>query len=332
MAAPSLLIGLPRGVSTGYTLPMTAPPAFASNQEFGSRLGDAGFWWPHISVVLERHGLTDAEGEPVAGFNPTYPTFLYGDVVVKLFGYSRWWRESHGSERAALALVATDPGIRAPRLVGEGRLYEDAEESWPYLITTRISGVPWRHAELSTEQRFWVAGELGRQVRRLHRLYPAGEVTHGDWSAGDEAAAPEGGSLPPHLVAQIDDYLVRLGPLDRVFVHGDLTADHAFVEEGSLAGIIDWGDAMVTDRHYELGKLYFEMFQCNKELLRVFLDGSDWPVGRDFPRQALGLALYRQAVGLAQHRTFDVFEPVGDLLPLQDISTIDELATELFGV
>lgn len=89
-----------------------------------------------------------------------------------------------------------------------------------------MSGVAWRHAALSTEQRLSVAAEQS--------------------------------SLPPHLIAQIDDYLARLGSCDRVFVHGDLVANHVFVENGRFAGVIDWGDAMVTDRHYELGKLYFD--------------------------------------------------------------------------
>jgi len=89
---------------------------------------------------------------------------------------------------------------------------------------------------------------------------------------------------------------------------------------------------MVTDRHYEIIQLYRDMFGCDKALLRVFLEACDWPVGKDFPRQALGLALYRQAVGLAQHDTMDVFEPIAALLPLRDIGTLDDLATELFAV
>ena len=40
----------------------------------------------------------------MAGFNATYSTFLYGDVIVKLFGYTRSWRKSH----AVQALVAID--------------------------------------------------------------------------------------------------------------------------------------------------------------------------------------------------------------------------------
>jgi hypothetical protein len=314
------------------TWPLTAAPGFASIQDYVSRLGDVDFWWPHIAEILERHGLADAGREPVAGFNPTYPTFLIGDVVVKLFGYSRAWRESHAAEGAAHALVATDPEIAAPSLRAEGRLYDDIDAPWPYLVTTRMTGVPWREADLSAEQRLAVAADLGRQIRRVHALRPSHAVPHESWRGLNVAAAAEHSSLPPHLIAQIDDYLRRLGPFDRVFVHGDLCATHAFVEKGRLVGIIDWGDAMVTDRHYELIQLHRDLFGCDKALLRVFLDACDWPVGEDLPRQALGLALYRQAVGLAQHHTMDVFEPIAALFPLDEIGTLDELANELFAV
>jgi hygromycin-B 7''-O-kinase len=311
---------------------MTTPPKFESIQEHVSRLGDVDFWSPYVTEIMEHHDLADNGLEPVAGFNATYPTFLYGDVVVKLFGYSRSWRASHAAERAAQALVATDPEIAAPRLLGEGRLYDDVDAPWPYLITTRMSGVASWRAELSAEQRLSIAAELGTQVRRVHALRPSGVATDADWPVLDVAAAAEQSSLPPHLIAQINDYLARLGSFDRVFVHGDLVANHAFVVNGRLTGIIDWGDAMVTDRHYELIQLFRDMFDCDKALLRVFLEASDWPIGKDFPRQALSLALHRQAVGLAQHHTIDVFEPIAALLPLQDIGTLDDLATELFAV
>jgi len=74
------------------------------------------------------------------------------------------------------------------------------------------------------------------------------------------------------------------------------------------------------------------LVRLDKALLRVFLEACKWPVDRDFPHKALGLALHRQAVGLAQHHTMDVFEPIAALLPLRDIATLDDLATELFGV
>lgn len=310
---------------------MTAPPTFASIEEHVSRLGDVGFWRPYVAEILERHDLVDAGREPVAGFNATYPTFLYGDVVVKLFGYSRSWRCSHAAERAAQTLIATDPEISAPSLLSDGSLYDDADAPWPYLVTTRMAGVASWRAKLSTEQRLAIAAELGRQVRRVHALRPSRAATDADWGALDVAAAAEQSSLPPHLVRQIDAYLARTGPVDRVFVHGDLVANHVFVENGRLTGIIDWGDAMVTDRHYELIQLYRDMFGCDKSLFRVFLEASAWPIGKDFPRQALTFALHRQAAGIVQHHTIDVFEPIAARLPLQDIRTLDDLATALFA-
>jgi hypothetical protein len=97
-------------------------------------------------------------------------------------------------------------------------------------------------------------------------------------------------------------------------------------------GIIDWGDAMYTDRHSELIQLHRDLFDLDNELLGIFLDASNWPVGKDFSRQALGLALHRQAIGLAQHHSMDVFEPVAARFPLADIETLDDLASLLFGV
>ncbi|MGQ0715972.1 MAG: hypothetical protein ACT4NP_01435 [Pseudonocardiales bacterium] len=85
---------------------MIASPTFAAIQEYRSRLVDVGFWWPYVAEILERHDLAGAGRKPVAGFNATYPTFLYGDAVVKLFGYSRSWRASHAAERAAQHLLA----------------------------------------------------------------------------------------------------------------------------------------------------------------------------------------------------------------------------------
>ena len=312
---------------------MIAPPTFASLDEHISRIGDAGFWGPYVAEVLARHDLADAGREPVAGVNATYPTFICGDVVVKLFGQSRAWRRSVAAERAAHRLIATDPAIAAPTLLGDGHLYdEDDSAPWPYLITTRMSGIASPRAELSAAQRHGLAVDLGRQVRHMHALPPADVATAADWRAGNVAAAAAQSSLPPHLVAQVDDYLGRLGPSDTVFVHGDLCANHVFVKDGRLAGIIDWGDAMATDRHYELIQIYRDMFDCDKALFAAFLDASDWPVADDFAQKALGLALHRQAIGLAQHHTMDVFEPIAARFPLHDIATLDELATALFAL
>jgi aminoglycoside phosphotransferase len=312
---------------------MHTPPTFASREALDASLDDVDFWAPYVDEILARHGLAEAGRELVAGYNVTYPTFVSGDVVVKLFGHYPSWRERHAAERGAYELIGTDSAIAAPTLLGEGRLYDlDAEAHWPYLVTTRVPGVASWRAALSPDQRRAIAVELGQQVRRIHELPPFGVATDADQPELDVAAAAAQSSLPPHLVAQVDAYVTGLGPFDPVFIHGDIVANHVFVDSDHLTGIIDWGDAMVTDRHVELIQVYRDMFDCDKDLFRVFLDAADWPVDADFPRLALGHALRRQALMRAQHDGGDVFEPIAAAFPLQDIATLDDLATELFAL
>ncbi|MEQ9189562.1 MAG: aminoglycoside phosphotransferase family protein [Alphaproteobacteria bacterium] len=308
------------------------PPAFTSLMDYAARRNSVEVWQDCVAAILRRHGLFDPSHEMTAGFNATWPTFLHGDVVVKLFGYLPAWRLAHGAEQAALACVATDPAIGAPRRLAEGVLSDGAAAPWPYLITGRVPGMASWRAGLSPAQRLSLARDLGRQVKRLHSIAPTGLASHGDWPAVNVAQAAAGSSLPPHLAAQAADYVARLGPPDPVFVHGDLVANHVFVADGCLSGVIDWGDAMVADRHYELIQIHRDLFGCDKELLRAFLLASDWPTGNDFARLALGQALCRQAVGMVQHLTIDVFEPVAARLPLAHMATLDELADALFAI
>ena len=309
---------------------MIAPPAFPDTRDYVSSLGDVGYWRPYVAEALGRHGLADSGS--VAGFNATYPTFVCGDVVVKLFGGFQAWRRSFDSECGAYAAIAADPEIAAPRVLGDGRLFENDAAPWPYLITSRMTGVASWRADLSADQQRSLAVELGRQVKRLHALRPSGVATQVEWPGANRAEALEQSSLPPHLIAQADDYLARLPTADPVFTHGDITANHIYVEDGRLAGLIDWGDAMMADRHYELIQIYRDVFRCEKALFGAFLEVADWPVGDDFAQRALGQALHRQIIGSAQHHTMDVFEPIADRYPLRDIGTLDALAVELFSV
>ncbi len=311
---------------------MLPSPAFTCLQDHIARTSDAAFWRPYVTTALARHALVTA-CEPVPGHNATYPTFICGDLVVKLFGYSKAWQRSHAHECATYKKLATDPKIAAPSLVASGNLYDTPDAPWPYLITTRMPGIPARQADLSLDQQHVLAAAIGHQVKRLHALPPTGVATTADWPDLDVAAANAQGSLPPHLTAQIDAYLATLPSPDLVITHGDITANHVYVTDtGRLTGIIDWGDAMVTDRHTELIQPYRDLFNCHKPLFKTFLDAAAWPTPQDFPRVALAYALHRQTFGLAQHHTMDVFEPIAERHDLAAVPTLDALATELFSL
>lgn len=308
-------------------------PVFESAEAYRRSVGDSAFWTPMLRKILARHGLPDRSSAPVAGVGGTFPTFLVDDLAIKLYGHYPTWAESVAAERAVHAALGDDPAIGAPGVLAEGRLFEDEVAPWPYLVTRRMPGRAWNDGIEDTADRPAVARDLGRRIGRLHRLPPGGAVTRDHWRPVPMADAVAASSLPPHLHGQIDGFLARFPDSDPVLVHGDLTGRHVFVQNGTLAGIIDWGDAMVIDRHYELAKLHLDLFDGGKALLRAFLEGADWPVGPDFAQRALAMALHRQAIGLAQHPdAMDVFHKLPSIAAVAQIDSLDDLATALFDV
>jgi len=309
------------------------PPAFPRTEAYLVRLDDLKYWWPLATRVSERHRLDVDFDSAGTGSGGTFPTLVCGEVVIKLLGHMPFWRRAHAAELGAMRCVAEDRRILAPKLLFHGWLFDHPTRPWPYLVSTRMPGGAWEEAVLSQEVKYAIAGQLGEQVRFIHALAPAADVATTDtWSAPGLVEAAMQSGLPPRLISQIDDFVAGMDWGDTVFVHGDLMFRHVFVEDGRLSGIIDWGDALVADRHYELAQIQLNLFDGDKTLLRTFLDHSDWPVERDFARRALTQALRRQAIGLAQHRTMDVFHKLPRLLPLEEIETLDALADALFGV
>lgn len=299
-------------------------PRFDAIGEYGDRLGDAGFWAPYARDALSRHGFDDRRLE--SGFVGTYPTFLAGDVVVKLFGYFPSWQSDHATELAIQRILLAHEEVPAPALLADGALY-GAGEPWPYLITRRISGTALRDLRLEPTVARQVAYDLGTVMRDVHEIpVPAGFDR--DWLAEHRANAVarhrEWGLLPARLIVQLDAYLrTHLPPGERKLVHGDLTADHVFVDAGRLAGVIDWGDAQYTDPHYDLPAVYLDAFRGDPALLRAFLDGYRWPVDAGFPHRLLSAILLHQFAD-------GELETIGKLLPLDEITCLEELAVRLY--
>lgn len=308
---------------------MGAPPApeFSSDHAYGDRLGDARFWKPYVTEVLGRHRLgNQAQGRaPESGFVGTFPTFLVGQHVVKLFGHFPGWRACYDTELAMHTLLLDCRDIPAPRLIASGQLYDDTAESWPYLVTTRLGGRAWRDVRPPADVGTRLAGQIGEVVRQLHELTPPDlPVFAADWARDHRGGTAERhrnwGTLPAPLVDQIPDFLLPPAP-PRQLIHADLTEDHFFLSDNELVGIIDWGDAMATDRYYELVALHLGAFGGDIALLRTFVDGYGWPVDDEFVRRAMSMALMHQ---------FDVFTRFRDMARRPGIATLDELAAILW--
>ena len=288
---------------------------------YGEHLGDVEYWSPYVAAVLERHDLPADRIE--APFIGTFPTFLAGDVVVKLFADTFDGARSFAAERAMCELVRSAPGIPAPELLGSGQLFDPGDRwhwHWPYLITERIAGTAIREASATAP----IAGQLGAAVAQLHRLTPPAVVAARDLlpSLRSEATPRQCSyGMPDHLALQIPDYLAGAST-ERVLVHADLTADHAFVDSTGLVGIIDWGDAIAADPWYELVAIHFDCLRADSALFAEFLEGYGWSDAPEFPQQALRGVLEFQ---------LDVISTIAKLVDLNSIATLDELAHQLFS-
>lgn len=287
---------------------------------YGEHLGDPVYWTPYVREVLDRHALTIAVLEPP--FVGTFPTFIVGDLVVKLFGPGFDGERSSQVEAAVHALLNLQADIPSAALIATGQLY-DSHPTWPYLVTQRVRGRAIREVSLSDALAERVADALGRIVGQLHTLTPPAAVAARDVLDGMRDEAPgrlRRFGLPEHLVEQVPDYLANAEPA-LILVHGDITADHVFVDDDGLTAVIDWGDALVADRSYELPAVYLDAFGGDQRLLATFRVAANWPHA-EFARRGLQGILEFQ---------FDAIAAIANRVDLLGTRTLDELAERLFS-
>jgi len=321
--------------------------SFTTQEEYARFFTNPAHWKAYVAAICARHAL---EKPTVirAGFPGTNPVFIVNETcVVKLYPHLFDGERNFPVERDVYRLLATQPDIPAPALIASGTLFEERDDKWfwPYLVTQVLPGLSMSESELGETDRFAIATWLGPVVRRLHSL-PLPEV--GLLASGWEPFLRflteqraevvnnhiRWGVLPAHLIAQIERYLPDLTDLIDtesvpVLLHCDLNGDHVLGE--SIAGhwqptgIIDFGDARVGDRMYELVALHLGLFDANKQYLRTFLDayGLDAAIQRDFVRRAMSMTLSFE---------FNVCSHIFKNIPAAaEASTLEELAELLWG-
>jgi hypothetical protein len=300
---------------------MSLPRPVTTQPHYGAHLGDVEYWSAYVSAALDRHGIPHSRIE--APFVGSFPTFLAGDVVVKLFADTFDGPRSFAVEKAMYELLSPIRDIPAPGLVAEGQLFDDpAQWNWPYLISERLAGTAVRDLPIERLTPA-VAERLGAIAARLHSLPVPSAVAARDLPPSLRCEAPDrlrGHGLPEHLVEQVPEFLAD-APADRVLVHADLTADHLFLDSSGLVGIIDWGDAVAADPWYELVALRFDGLRTNRPLFEAFLDGYGWPITPQFPVRALQGVLEFQ---------FNVVHAIAGMVDLGRTATLHDLAYRLF--
>ncbi len=329
-------------------------------QEYSNKFCDASIWSPYVAMICERHGLTPFQ--PIhAGIPGTFPTFIAGNRwVIKFYGPLFNGAASFEAERSVNQLIqscrhtiAQEITLSPPDLITAGQLLDNHSGwPWPYLVFQYLPGVSIGEVydQVAFSSKCRLANDLGRWSRWLHSLdlsrkftaSPSKWESYSDFIDRQRRGCSERhagwGSLPPRLVGQIDRFLSSahfLQPGEGThLIHADLTADHILGEVHGQAwrsrGVIDFGDARLGSRYYELGALHLNLFKGDKRLLASFLQG--YGVYHDPVYQGLSPKQFaREAMAAALIHQFNIFENAAAIVPdLNTIDTLDQLTERLW--
>ncbi len=199
-----------------------------------------------------------------------FRVFAVGDAWVFRF-------PKHGAGAASLDVERN----LLPHLAGwltlpipDHELYARAfrEPCWPFAGFRRLAGVP--GDTVRAVDRAVTGGQLGAFLAKLHeypvdRALAAGvpedpdPVTRMKRRTVEQLKQPLelgcGGDLRPEQILDALDATNTNRPIgERCLVHNDLWAEHVLIdsESGSVAGIIDWGDAVIGEPAVDFAGLY----------------------------------------------------------------------------
>jgi aminoglycoside phosphotransferase len=195
-------------------------------------------------------------------------------------------------------------GCAAPAVIGLGRL----GTRMSILIMSRVAGQPIAAGHPAFRN-------VGADLHRLHtvRMAGFGWLAEASWEAlGDPSLRHR--SWPSFLQAICDDTRAltdsyRLAAVvadaaasaisDRadtlaaveagVLCHGDLKAAHILIDAGRLAGVIDWGDAVIADPWWDIARF---AHRSDPASLSLLLQGYRLPDPVTTGGRAWRLALY----------------------------------------
>ncbi len=292
-------------------------PRIGSLDEYRAVYANNDVWLPVVREIRTRHGLAGPEVRQTLG---THVVFSLGQHILKVF--CPLWPDDFRAERTALIHLN---GVQTPEVVAEGEM-----EGWPYLIVTKLEGVPaasvWRG--IAPRERVAVAAQLGRLMRSLHRAPLPQEAVRGDWDSFIRerlSRAQAHHAMPEPWLGWIREQLggFREPPLPHVLLHADITEDHLLLIERAgtweISGLIDLGDARVGHPFYEFIAPLAHYAYGDPELSAALLE-------------AYGLERTRALQDvLTRYCLLHEFGTLSDFLQRRPVSTPEQFYTALWG-
>lgn len=303
---------------------MILEPAFLSIDHYWNEQDSMEFWQPYISHICFQH---DIRIEKIfVGIPGTNVVFVINDTyVIKIYtpfsdGPTSAKLEPEIYRLMELYYPAVNHLISIPKILFSGQLFEKSKNwVWPYIILGWIPGTTYKSVacNITIDEKNIILRTLAQSLKlfssipfseievfqelersfsyELRERYFSCQERHFLWN-----------TMSPSMIKEIPQYILSPNMFtffvddSACIVHGDLTGDHLIGElkngKWSPNGIIDFGDVKVTTHMYEIIALHLDMFECNKQLLRIFLEvyKPEYLSLADFPKRMMILTLLHE--------------------------------------
>lgn len=288
-------------------------------------------------AIIERHNV---QGQTLERFSEgTNLVFSLDDaLVIKVFPPCH--KDQYQRDALVMQKVYDALPVQTPRV-----LYAGEMDGWPYLIMTQLEGTLleglWE--TLEEDNKRVLIGELGNLISCVHALPTDGleEIDcHWETFITRQIARCEAyhraQNLPDALVAQIPAFLKKSEGVLRsiktpVLLTGEYTPMNLLVQNikgvWHLAGLIDFGDAMLGFAPYDLLGPGAFLIQGNRGLLKAFLMAYGYPesaLDRHLSACLMALLLLHQYSNLNAQIRIQGWQ--------EKAKTLEELADLVWGV
>jgi hygromycin-B 7''-O-kinase len=316
----------------GFTMSVSLPN-FTDYETYRPWREAPAQWLPVARDIIAGHGLTCAAPH-VFGGGTNVVMALDEKFILKIF--PPFLRSQFVSERGSLAQLCGQIRIAIPEIVVEGE-----RDGWPYLVITRLPGIPGAQAwpSLPEQEKERVLAEIGETIADVQRA-PVGALARiePDWGtfirgqiAGCRARHERLG-LPQKFLEGFDELLsdaAALIPVDRppVILTGEYIPENLLLSRDAggwhLAGLIDFGDVMTGWGEYDLLGPSAFMTSGMPRRARSLFEGygySSADINPDLKRRLMALTLLHRFSDPVRHICIEGWqEQAGDLHELQDL-------------
>jgi hygromycin-B 7''-O-kinase len=312
---------------------MVSLPELADFEAFRAWRADTSRWLPVARDIARGHGLKDAISQ-VFATGTNIVVALDERLILKLF--PPMLRAQLTSERTSLSQLHGRLGIPIPEIVAEGE-----RDCWPYLVITRLAGVPGEQAwpALPEAEKERVLAEIGAVIAEVQRVPPGPLLgIEPGWDAfwrgqvaGCRARHTRLG-LDPKFLDGLDDLLsdaARLIPANAppVILTGEYIPENFLLASDGgtwrLAGLIDFGDVMTGWGEYDLLGPSAFMAAGHPRRVQSLFEGFGYSrADIDFAlkRRLMALMLLHRASDPIRHICIEGWQQrVNDLVQLQEL-------------